>query len=287
MKTLSIIIVSYNCKEYLLNCLDSIFSHPPKIAEFELIVVDNASSDGTVGAVRERYPQVKLVPNEENLGFAAGCNTGFEHSTGEYILLLNPDVVVNDTSFDPLIGFLNRTPKAGAVIGSMVDANGEPVPNVRIVPTVFDLLISRKSFIAWLPSLGKIRDKRLAIPGEIAEIEAGGGGYFLVRSELYRRIGMMDTRFFLFVEDIDLSVRIRKAGYKIYYLPEARIIHHWGGSTSKHMTRSIWNHHISLFKFFQKYRHLRFPIDVVWFSCTVSHFLLWFITNRLLRIARR
>ncbi|MCD6097658.1 glycosyltransferase family 2 protein [bacterium] len=287
MKTLSIIIVSYNCKEYLLDCLNSIFSHPPKTAELELIVVDNASSDGTVDAIREDYPRVKLVPNEENLGFAAGCNIGFEHSTGEYVLFLNPDVVVNETSFDPLISFLDKTPDAGAVIGSMVDADGEPVPNVRIVPTVFDLLISRKSFIAWLPSLGKIRDKRLAIPRGVAEIEAGGGGYLLVRSELYRRVGMMDTRFFLFVEDIDLSVRIREAGYKIYYLPDARIIHHWGGSTRKHMTRSIWYHHISLFRFFQKYRHLRFPTDVIWFSFTVSHFLLWLITNRLLRIARR
>ena len=232
---LSVIIVNYNVKYFLEQCLHSVRKAVRNV-DSEVFVVDNNSVDGSVEMVREKFPEVKLIANKENTGFSKANNQAIEQSKGEYVLLLNPDTLVEDDTFTKVVGFMDSHPDAGGLGVKMVDGKGNFLPeSKRGLPTpavafykIFGLSrLFPKSKVFGKYHLGYL-DK-----DETNEVEILSGAFMLLRKSVLDKTGMLDETFFMYGEDIDLSYRIIQAGYKNYYYPEARIIHYKGESTKK------------------------------------------------------
>jgi O-antigen biosynthesis protein len=232
---LSVIIVSYNVKHFLEQCLHSVHAACSGI-DAEIFVVDNASVDGSVKMVKDKFPGVKCIANQENYGFAKANNQAIRQSKGEYVLLLNPDTIVETDTFTKIIAFMESHEDAGGMGVKMVDGTGSFLPeSKRGLPTpgvafykIFGLarlFPKSKTFNKYhLGSLDK--DK-------IHKVDILAGAFMLMRKSVLDQVGLLDEAFFMYGEDIDLSYRIIKAGYYNYYYPDARIIHYKGESTKK------------------------------------------------------
>lgn len=233
--TLSVIIVNYNVKSYLEQCLYSVQKAATDI-EIEIFVVDNNSLDGSVEMLKSSFPKVKIIANTDNKGFAAACNQGLELSTGKYALLLNPDTVVSDNSFSACIQFMEEHGEAGALGVRMINGNGQFLPeSKRSLPTPLISFYKIFGLSALFPKskiFGKYQLKYIN-ENELAEVEVLSGAFMFLRMETLLRTGFLDERFFMYGEDIDLSYRITKSGYKNFYFPETTIIHYKGESTKK------------------------------------------------------
>jgi len=235
MIKLSVVIVNYNVKHFLEQCLISVFNATKGIAS-EVFVVDNNSVDGSCALVKEKFPQVQLIENKINYGFSYANNQAIKQATGQYILLLNPDTVVEETSFSKCIAFMDSTADAGGLSVKMIDGKGRFLPeSKRALPTpavafykIFGLSkLFPKSRIFGRYHLGHLNNN------QTNEIEILPGAFMFLRKETLDKTGLLDETFFMYGEDIDLSYRITKAGYKNYYFPETTIIHYKGESTKK------------------------------------------------------
>ncbi len=232
---LSVVIVNYNVKYFLEQCLHSVEAAIKGI-DAEVFVVDNNSVDGSVEMVREKFPDVKLIANTENTGFSVANNQAIKVASGEYILLLNPDTVVELDTFSKSVEFMDAHPDAGGLGIKMVDGSGRFLPeSKRGLPTpavafykIFGLsALFPKSRIFGQYHLGYLDNEKTHVVDVLA------GAYMMLRRETLEKTGLLDETFFMYGEDIDLSYRITKAGYKNYYFPGARIIHYKGESTKK------------------------------------------------------
>ena len=232
---LSIIIVNYNVKHFLGQCLNSVKRAIGQI-EAEVFVVDNASSDSSVEMVKDQYPWVKLMASQTNLGFSGGNNIALRKASGEYVLLLNPDTVVAEDTFEKCIAFMDNRPDAGAIGVRMIDGKGNflpeskrglPTPSVAFYKTFgFSKIFSKsKTFNRY--HLGFLPEH------ETNEVEILSGAFMFMHKSVLDEIGLLDETFFMYGEDIDLSYRIIKAGYKNYYFANTTIIHYKGESTRK------------------------------------------------------
>lgn len=232
---LSIIIVNYNVKYFLEQCLISVKRAISGI-EAEVIVVDNASSDASCEMVKAKFPWAKLIQSESNLGFSKGNNVGIETAKGEYVLLLNPDTVVAEDTFVKCIAFMDSHTDAGALGVHMVDGKGNFLPeSKRGLPTPAAAFYKTFGLAALFPK-SKIFGKYhlgFLLEKETNQIEILSGAFMLMRKAALDKTGLLDEAFFMYGEDIDLSYRIIKAGYKNYYFPETTIIHYKGESTRK------------------------------------------------------
>ena len=233
--TLSVIIVNYNVKNHLKQCLYSVQKAAEGI-EIEVFVVDNHSIDGSVAMIRESFPDVHLIVNKKNLGFAKACNQALRLSNSKYALLLNPDTIVAENSFKLCIDFMDKHPDAGALGVRMLDGNAKFLPeSKRSLPTPLNSFYKIFGFSALFPKskvFGKYQLKYLD-EHKIAEVEVLSGAYMFLRMKTLQKTGFLDESFFMYGEDIDLSYRIIKAGYKNYYFPKTTIIHYKGESTKK------------------------------------------------------
>ena len=232
---LTVIIVNYNVKYFLEQCLKSVFNAINGI-NVEVFVVDNNSVDGSQEMVKKKFPKVHLIDNKENLGFSKANNQAMAVATGKYILLLNPDTVVENDTFTKVVDFMEKTPDAGGLGVKMLDGKGRFLPeSKRGLPTpsvafykIFGLSkLFPKSRIFGKYHLGYL-DKN-----KTHEVEVLSGAFLLMRAEALKKTGFLDEDFFMYGEDIDMSYRILKAGYKNYYFPDTRIIHYKGESTKK------------------------------------------------------
>jgi len=232
---LSVIIVNYNVKYFLEQTLLSVQSAIQGLA-VEVFVVDNNSVDDSVKMVRNQFPEVKLIANKENTGFSVANNQAIRQAQGEYILLLNPDTVVEEDTFEKAIAFMDSHPDAGGLGVKMIDGKGNflpeskrgfPSPKVAFFKTfgLAKLFPKSKTFNGY--HLGYL-DK-----DEIHKVDVLSGAFMLLRKSVLDEIGLLDETFFMYGEDIDLSYRIIKAGYQNYYYPETTIIHYKGESTKK------------------------------------------------------
>jgi len=233
--TLSIIIVSYNVREFLEQALISIERAVAGI-DHELFVVDNNSMDGSAEFVRRRFPGVHLIASAENLGFAGGNNLALEKATGRYICLINPDTIVQEDTFSTLIGFLNGHPEAGAVGCKILNPDGTlQLACRRSFPTpwvAFAKIIGLAALFPKSPLFGRYN---LTFLDEdmTSEVEAISGSFMLLRREAVHQVGYLDDSFFMYGEDLDYCFRILSAGWKIYYVPDTRIIHFKGESSKR------------------------------------------------------
>ncbi|MCA1755966.1 MAG: glycosyltransferase family 2 protein [Bacteroidales bacterium] len=229
----SVVIVNYNVRHYLEQCLTSLLTALGGISS-EVIVVDNNSADGSCSMVREKFPQIKLIPNNHNPGFATATNQGLIAATGKYLLLLNPDTVLPADAISTVLDFMKGRPDAGAAGLRMIDGRGRFLPeSKRGLPTpsaaFFRIsgiykLFPRSPFINRYYKGDKPSDR-------IQQIEVLTGAFMFIRREALEKAGLLDEDFFMYGEDIDLSYRITSAGFTIWYLPEPAIIHYKGEST--------------------------------------------------------
>jgi GT2 family glycosyltransferase len=232
---LSIVIVNYNVKHFLEQCLKSVFQALEGI-EAEVWVVDNHSVDGSVAMVQRQFPQVKLIENQDNPGFSRANNQALRQAQGKYVLLLNPDTVVQEDTFTRSIAFLEDHPDAGGLGIRMLDGRGRYLPeSKRGLPTPGVALAKLSGLSGLFP-----RSRRLAYyymghlnPHENQRVEVLAGAYLMMPRKVLEKVGSLDEDYFMYGEDIDLSYRLLKAGYQNYYLADSQIIHYKGESTKK------------------------------------------------------
>ena len=232
---LSIVIVNYNVEHFLEQCLFSVRKAIANI-EAEVYVVDNNSVDGSLKMLAEKFPEVKVIANKDNVGFSRANNQAIRISAGEYVLLLNPDTVVEDDTFTKTIEFMDSHPDAGGLGVKMVDGKGRFLPeSKRGLPTPATAFYKMFGLTKLFPHSKRFARYYLGHldNDEINEVEILSGAFMLMRRETLDKSGLLDETFFMYGEDIDLSYRIILAGYKNYYYPKTRIIHYKGESTKK------------------------------------------------------
>lgn len=232
---LSIIIVNYNVEFFLEQCLHAVRKATKKISS-EVFVVDNSSVDGSVAMVREKFPEVILIANQDNVGFSRANNQAIREAKGEYILLLNPDTVVEEDTFDKCVAFMDKTPDAGGLGVKMVNGKGRFLPeSKRGLPTPAVAFYKIFGLSKLFPKSKTFGSYHLSYLDEnkTHSVEILAGAFMMLRKSVTDKIGVLDEDFFMYGEDIDLSWRIVLAGYKNYYFPETRIIHYKGESTRK------------------------------------------------------
>ncbi|MBR5653485.1 MAG: glycosyltransferase family 2 protein [Prevotella sp.] len=251
---LSVIIVNYNVKHYLYQCLDSVYKALRNI-EAEVFVVDNHSRDGSVEYLQRRYNDVNYIEMNHNLGFARANNIAIRQSTGDYVLLLNPDTIVGEQTLNKMVSFLDKHPEAGAAGVKMLNANGVKAKESRRgIPTPMTAFYKMTGLCNRFP-----KNKRLGkyymgyLPwDEACEIEVVSGAFCMLRREALLKVGLLDEDFFMYGEDIDLSYRLLKGGFKNWYVPET-ILHYKGESTSKSSFRHVHVFYEAMYIFFKKH----------------------------------
>jgi GT2 family glycosyltransferase len=232
---LSVIIVNYNVKYFLEQALLSVRKASTNL-EVEVFVVDNNSVDDSVQMVQEKFPEVRLIVNKQNVGFSVANNQAIRASSGKYVLLLNPDTVVEEDTFEKCIAFMNATPDAGGLGVKMIDGSGKFLPeSKRGFPSPFVAFCKTTGLSRFFPKSKLFNRYHLGFlpENETNEVDILAGAFMLMRRSVLDEVGLLDETFFMYGEDIDLSYRIQKGGYKNYYFPETKIIHYKGESTKR------------------------------------------------------
>ena len=252
---LSIIIVNYNVEHFLHQCLKSI-EKATKTIETEIFVVDNNSIDNSVNMLRKSFSYVNLILNNENQGFSKANNQAIKQANGKYILLLNPDTILQENTLVETISFLENNQNAGALGVKMIDGNGSFLPeSKRSLPTPSIAFYKIFGLSNLFPKSKKFGQYHLNYidENEICEIDVISGAFFMMRRKIIKEIGMLDETFFMYGEDIDLSYRIQKAGYKNFYFPKTSIIHYKGESTKKTSVNYIFMFYKAMIIFVKKH----------------------------------
>lgn len=237
----SIIIVNFNTRDLLTDCLHSVYSQ--KGTDFEVWVVDNASSDGSCDMVKKNFPQVHLLENQENFGFAKANNLALRHAQGKFLFLLNSDTMLKGQPLAKISRFLKDHPQAGVVGVRVLNPDGTPQRSVG----KFYNLINAFLMLVGGERMGFLRRS----PSEIKEADWVSGAAFVVRKEILEKVGLFDENVFMYMEEVEWCYRIKKAGFKILFYPEAEIVHYVRGSSSK--SEAIWGIYRGLIYFYQKH----------------------------------
>lgn len=252
---LSVVIVNYNVKYFLEQCLHSVQNACQGLSA-EIFVVDNNSVDGSIRMVKEKFPDVHLIENKENTGFSKANNQAIRKSKGEYVLLLNPDTIVEDDTLRKVVQFMDDHSDAGGLGVKMLDGKGKflpeskrglPSPSVAFFKIIGLSGLFPKSKIFGKYHLGFL-DKE-----KTHEIDILAGAFMLLRKSVLQETGLLDESFFMYGEDVDLSYRITKAGYKNYYFPGTRIIHYKGESTKKSSMNYVFMFYNAMIVFANKH----------------------------------
>jgi hypothetical protein len=235
--------------------LNSIYDYPPD-CEFEITVVDNGSTDGTQEMLKREYPQLDLIANPENMGFTAPMNQALQNSKGDFLLLLNPDTLIEPQAFNRLIDYMERHPNVGICGPKVLNTDGtlqKPCRRGESRPlAVFSYFLGLSTLFPKSKLFGEYLMSYMD-EDETHEVAGVSGSCMMVRRAVINQIGYLDERFFAYQEDADYCFRTRKAGWKIYYVPTARIIHFGGqGGSRVQPYRSIYHWHRSYWLYYQK-----------------------------------
>jgi len=262
---LSIIIVSYNGREHLRKCLQSLAAHGPSVGH-KVIVVDNASQDGSAEMVAAEFPQARLLTLPKNVGFAAGANRGIGEASGEAIVLLNPDSELKEDVFGPMLKYLRGHPDIGILAPKLRDEDGSLQLSCRRFPTFSVALFNRYSLLTRLLPGNRFSARYLLTDWDhsaVAAVDWVSGACLMARRSLFEEIGPLDEGYFMYIEDVDLCQRVHRAGYKVVYFPEAAITHHIGRSSHTLPSRSIVERHRSMWHYYKKYLRRWRLLDIV------------------------
>jgi GT2 family glycosyltransferase len=259
----SVVLVNYNTRDMLERALRSLFGSNPR-ASLDVVVVDNASRDGTVEMLRERFPAVRCVASTANVGHAVGCNTGMTHATGRYLFLLDTDTIVHEGALDALVSYLDRHPHVGAAGPKVLNIDGTLQGSVKSLPTPMAALFGRHSPLTRLFPGNRFSRRYLIYLERDAGRPFAAGSVsscaLMARREAVERAGPMDPRHFIYWDDVDWCRAIWEAGYEVHYVPHAVIIHdeHKGGSRAgrKQSLTSIIAFHRGAYLYYRKW-HVR------------------------------
>lgn len=268
MKEITIIIVSYNVEDLLKQCIQSIYQMT-KPELFDIIVVDNNSGDASVAMIMKTFPNVRLIQNDENLGFSGANNMALRQSSSKYILLLNPDTIILNNSIEKMLEFLASNENAGAVGPQILNPDKSPQKSCRKLPGFIDALFYISGIGRVFPNARIFRSWLLPEfdYGKTQRVEYISGACIMVRKKVFDDIGLFDERFFLYSEDTDLCLRMMKNRWDILYFSVAKIIHYGGQSSNYHKN---WQQAEEMFKSWLKYRKKHFSlIHSITFNLTI------------------
>ncbi len=258
----SIVIVSYNGRDYLRRCLASIYQHTRDI-EFEVVVVDNASRDGTPEMVAAEFPQVTLVRRSTNAGFARGVNEGIGRSRGEAFFVLNPDSEITTNLLPPMLAYLHAHPDIGILAPKLLDADGTLQLSCRAFPNFGTALFNRYSMATKLFRNNRLSRRYLMTDfdhSRIADVDWASGACWLLSRPAHEAIGPLDEGYFWSIEDVDYCQRTHRAGLRVVYFPEAVVIHHIGRSAAALPGRAIAARHRGMWRYYSSYLRPRLPV---------------------------
>jgi GT2 family glycosyltransferase len=230
---ISIVIVSFNTRDVLRECLLSVHREV-KSLRVQVIVVDNASSDGSPAMIEREFPVAELIRSEINLGFGPANNLGIKAARGRYVVLLNSDAFLTEGSLQRSVAHMDENPRVGLGGGRLIGRDGLPQPSARMFPTVLGDLIVHSGLAARFPRsrIFGHADRTWANEMEAAEVDWVPGAYSIIRSEVLKVTGTFDPRFFLYYEEVDLCMRIKQVGYSVWYWPDVSVVH-IGGESSR------------------------------------------------------
>ena len=277
---LSIIILNYNTKELLGDCLHSIRSSKKNNYSYEVIVVDNASTDGSAQMVKKEFKEVELIVNQKNLGFAAGNNKGFKKSRGRYLLLLNPDTIVQPETLKTMIDFMDKHPKVGAATCRV------ELPDGRLDDACHRGFPTPWNAFTYFSGLAKIFPKVKLFTGytlthfplnRTHEIDSGVGAFLMIRRKAGEEVNWLDEDYFWYGEDLDFCYRLKQKGWRVMFVPKIKIIHYKGVSSgmkrhTKEMTTATKETRLRAAKastevmriFFKKHYQQKYPRWIFW-----------------------
>lgn len=237
---LSIIIVNWNSLRYLRECIESIEASTNE-ADYEIVVVDNASSGDDVSKLREEFPEITVIASEKNLGFAGANNLGFQYSSARFLLFLNPDTKILGSAIDIMLDLFEILPEAGIIGCKLLNSDGTiQMSCVQRYPTIVNQLMDMDVLQRYWPKW-KIWGNASLLSESVhpVEVEVVSGACLMIQREAFERIGMFDQSYFMYAEDVDLCYRVRKLGRKVYSTNEAVVVHH-GGGTSRRSKGNAW-----------------------------------------------
>lgn len=279
-KDLAVIIVGWNVKDVLLRNLDRLFQSEG--ADFEVIVVDNASHDGTVEAVRASFPQVTVIANQKNEGFSKACNQGIEAAHARHILLLNPDMLVEPDSLAKTVVYLDTNPQVGVVSGKLLNKHGKPMHHFRRFPTIGDQLVVMFKLGKIFPNLLRSYHGVDIDPYKEQAVETVRGSYFAINRTAIDVIGVLDERYFIWFEEVDYCKRAHSHRMQVMYVPS--IVAHDLVGESFRQRHLVWKqtHFLrSMLSYFEKWHPgwrvwvIRLARPTVMVAAKVADFLMY------------
>lgn len=270
---LSAVLVNWNTRDLLANCLRSLRGVAGDLrrhgGRLEVVVVDNASADGSAAMVANDFPEVRLIANTANRNYAAGSNQALEVAQGDWLLLLNPDTEVPAGAPAELVRFLLKSGRAGAVAPALLFPDGRVQPSVRGFPTPAALAGELTGLARLLPGSRWAAYRVRGLPeGRPVMVEQPMASCLLLRAAALTEIGGFDEQFPLFFNDVDLCYRLRRAGWEIWYDPRVRVTHHGGASTRQARPQAVWASHLGLYRFYRK--HYRRQLGMIGYAACVA-----------------
>ncbi|MBA7606550.1 hypothetical protein ES703_13700 [subsurface metagenome] len=250
----SVVVVNWNTQDILRDCLISIYEQCGEI-DLEVIVIDNASTDGSVEMVKKDFPQVTLIENSQNRGFAAANNQGIAISKGRYVLLLNSDTVVLDNAIAKTAAFADSHPEAAVVGCRVLNPDRTLQPTCFMFPSILNMLLSSTYLYKLFPKNKFFGRERMTWwnRNDIREVDVVTGCFMLVRQDTIKKVGSMDEQFFMYGEETDWCYRFKQAGWKVMFTPVCEIIHLGGQSTAQKSAAMIVQLSLSILKFIRKH----------------------------------
>jgi GT2 family glycosyltransferase len=262
---LTVCIVNWNTREFLAECLTSLYAYPPIGCDMQVIVVDNGSADESVSMMAERFPEVCLIASDTNLGYAEGNNVALKRAEGDFVLLLNPDVIVHEQSLSNAIDFLKGRRDAAAVGVRLVGKDGKTQSSLRGFPDPLPVFFEYAGLARLFPKSRRFGQYRMTYfdYDQSGEVDQPMGSFLMLSRAALDQVGMMDPDFPIFFNEVDWCWRAKRdLGWKIYYTPTAEVTHVGGASTRQVKARMISESHGSLLRFYEKHykKRLKGPL---------------------------
>jgi N-acetylglucosaminyl-diphospho-decaprenol L-rhamnosyltransferase len=268
MLDLSIVIVNWNTRDYLRDCLKSVYSSEGRFTR-ETIVVDNCSHDGSAAMVRQEFPYVHLIESDINGGYAYANNLGLRHLKARYYLLLNPDTVLPPNALREMLGFMEARPAAGMAGPKLVMADGQlDLACRRSFPTPENSFYKLFGLSRLFPKSKRFGQYNLTYldPDEMAEVDSVVGAFMIVRGEVIEQIGLLDEEYFMYAEDLDWAFRAKQAGWKVYYCPHVTVLHYKRRSSEQNPQKAHYEFWRAMYVFYDKHYAKDTPF---WLHCLV------------------
>jgi len=247
---LSVIIVNWNTKELLLNCLES-FYRTVRNLTFEIFVVDNGSNDGSPDLVRKTFPEIELIQNQKNLGFARANNEALRKSKGRHALLLNTDVILTNGAVEKLVEFMDSNPTVGIAGGQLINGDGSKQNSFDNFPSLATEVLNKSLLRIFFPT--RYPSKRVSYSSPI-DVHSVIGACMIVRSRSIQEVGLLDENYFFFLEETDWCYRMRRQRWRVCHVPQAEIIHLQGRTANLVKNRAKIEYYRSLYLFFKKHK---------------------------------